>query len=389
MAIPQINKSSHLKSVQQAKSSLKATIKDQSGAGKTRIGEILCKEGYITSSQLQEALNSQKKNKGRLGTILLKLGYIEEETIVNVLSRIHNYPAASNINPSPEVLKILTYDIAKKYMALPLAKRDRTLDIAMTEPTDTAAVEALQTEVKMGVKVHVSSEKGIIDAYKKFYNISEEEYNRYFQKTEEKEERDLPITQVDDFGSLVSEAVGDMELENPMDDQVQDEFSAGDAPIIKLVNGILMKAVTDGVSDIHIEPFEKSLQVRYRLDGSLYKSMNLPLSIKNGLISRIKILSNLDISERRVPQDGRIKMRMGKNSAVDFRVSTLPTLFGESVVMRILDKGALNVDLTKLGFEKEAFKHLNVVFTGHMVLSLSQDPQEVVKQLLCTPYSMF
>ncbi len=358
MAIPQINKSSHLKSVQQAKSSLKATIKDQSGAGKTRIGEILCKEGYITSSQLQEALNSQKKNKGRLGTILLKLGYIEEETIVNVLSRIHNYPAASNMNPSPEVLKILTYDIAKKYMALPLAKRDRTLDIAMTEPTDTAAVEALQTEVKMGVKVHVSSEKGIIDAYKKFYKISEEEYNSYFQKTEEKEERDLPITQVDDFGSLVSEAVGDMELENPMDDQIQDEFSAGDAPIIKLVNGILMKAVTDGVSDIHIEPFEKSLQVRYRLDGSLYKSMNLPLSIKNGLISRIKILSNLDISERRVPQDGRIKMRMGKNSAVDFRVSTLPTLFGESVVMRILDKGALNVDLTKLGFEKEAFEAL-------------------------------
>jgi type IV pilus assembly protein PilB len=156
----------------------------------------------------------------------------------------------------------------------------------------------------------------------------------------------------------VSEAVGEMELEGPMEDQIQDEFSAGDAPIIKLVNGILVKAVTDGVSDIHIEPFEKALQVRYRLDGSLYKSMNLPLTIKNGLISRIKILAGLDISERRVPQDGRIKMRMGKHSAVDFRVSTLPCLFGESVVMRILDKGALNVDLTKLGFEPDTFEAL-------------------------------
>lgn len=360
MVTSHAKKKSHLKSVAQSKSILKATIKDQSGAGKTRIGEILCKEGHITSSQLQEALNFQKKNKGRLGSILLKLGHIEERTIVNVLSRIHNFPAASSedFNPRPEALNALPYEIAKKYMAFPLAKRDNTLDIAMAEPTDTTAVELMQTDIKMGIKVHVSSEKGIIDAYKKYFKISDEEYDSYFQKQEEQEEDDLPITTVDDFGSLVTEAVGDMELGNPMDDEIQDEFSAGDAPIIKLVNGILIKAVTDGVSDIHIEPFEKSLQVRYRLDGSLYKTMNLPLSIKNGMISRIKILSGLDISERRVPQDGRIKMRLGKNSAVDFRVSTLPTLFGESVVMRILDKGALNVDLTKLGFGIEDFEAL-------------------------------
>jgi type IV pilus assembly protein PilB len=361
MAIPQVNKPSHLKPVQpQNKLSLKATVKDQSGAGKARIGEILCKEGHITSSQLQEALNFQKKSKSRLGSILLRLGYIEEETIVNVLSRIHNYPSATSgdFNPSQDTLRLLTYETAKQHMAFPMAKKDRTLDIAMTEPTDSAAVEAIQTEVRMGIKVHVASEKAIIDAYKKFYNISDEEYNGFFAKPEEKDDGDLPITKVDDFGSLVSEAVGDMELESPLDDQIQDEFSAGDAPIIKLVNGILVKAVTDGVSDIHIEPFEKALQVRYRLDGSLYKSMNLPLTIKNGLISRIKILAGLDISERRVPQDGRIKMRMGKNSAVDFRVSTLPCLFGESVVMRILDKGALNVDLTKLGFEHSTFEAL-------------------------------
>ncbi len=367
MAIPQKQKPkpSHLKPVKAASlnssfSHLKATIKDQSGAGKTRIGEILCKEGHITSSQLQDAQNIQKKTKGRLGSILLKKGYIEEGTIVNVLSRTHNYPAATSrdFNPSPDLLQIIPYDTVKKYLAFPLQKRDRTLDIAMAEPTDSAAVESLQTDVRMGMKVWVATEKDIIEAYKKFYKISEEEYKSYFAEEGEQDEDDLPVTQVDDFGSLVSEAVGDMELESLDEDIDEDEFSAGDAPIIKLVNGILVKAVTDGVSDIHIEPFEKSLQVRYRLDGSLFKTMNLPLSIKNGLISRIKILSNLDISERRVPQDGRIKMRVGRKSAVDFRVSTLPTLFGESVVMRILDKGALNVDLTKLGFEPEAFEAL-------------------------------
>ena len=350
----------YLSPVSPRSSSLKATIKDQSGAGKTRIGEILCKEGHITSSQLQEAVNYQKKYKGRLGSILLKMGYIEEETITSILSRIHNYPALiiSEQSPDPEVIKVLPYDIAKEHMAFPVRIKNDTLEITMTEPTDTSAVETIQSAVRMGVKVYVSTERDIVDAYKKYYKISDEEYSEFFGKKEQEAEDDLPLTQVDDFGSLVSEAVGDMELETPMDEEEQDEFSAGDAPIIKLVNGILIKAVHDGVSDIHIEPFEKSLQVRYRLDGSLYKSMNLPLSIKNGLVSRIKILSGLNISERRVPQDGRIKMRLGKNKAVDFRVSTLPTLFGESVVMRILDQGALNVDLTKLGFEKETFEAL-------------------------------
>ncbi|MBW1800090.1 MAG: type IV-A pilus assembly ATPase PilB [Deltaproteobacteria bacterium] len=348
--------SSHLRTVPNKKSSLIATVKDQSGAGKTRIGELLCKEGHITSGQLQEALNYQKKHNGRLGSILLRLGYIEEQTIVNVLSRIHNYPAEiiSQMTPDPEALDILQYDVAKKYMAFPLRLKDKILEISMMEPTDTSAVEAMQTEIRMALKVFVSTEKDIIEAYKKHYDIDEEEYNNYFEKSEEEEE-DLPLTQVDDFGTLVSEAAGDMELESLSDEEPDDEFSAADAPIIKLVNGILVKAVQDEVSDIHIEPFERSLQVRYRLDGSLYKTMNLPLSIKNALVSRVKILSGLDISERRVPQDGRIKLRLGKKRKVDFRVSTLPTLFGEGIVMRILDPGALNVDLTKLGFEPATF----------------------------------
>ena len=350
-----------LRPTQQKRSSLKATVKDQSGAGKTRIGEILSKEGHITSIQLQEALGYQKKNKGRLGSILLRLGYIEEDTIVNVLSRIHNYPAViiSKMSPQPEALKLMPFDVARKYMSFPLKVKDNTLEVSMVEPTDMAAVEELQNEVKKSLVVSVSMEKDIIDSYKKHYKISDEDYNSFFEKKEKEEEEDLPVTQVDDFGALVSEAVGDMELETPLDeDDIKEQYGATDAPIIKLVNGILIKAVNDGISDIHIEPYEKTFQVRYRLDGSLYKSMNLPLGIKNALISRIKILAGLNIAERRVPQDGRIKMKIGKNRAVDFRVSSLPTLFGESIVMRILDPGGLNVDLTKLGFEEKAFDSL-------------------------------
>lgn len=334
--------------------SLKSTVMDQSGAGKKKIGEILCKEGYITSTHLQDALNYQKKNNGRLGSILIKLGYIEDTTIINVLSRIHNYPAVilSNVTPTSEVLDILPYDMAKKYLAFPIKLQGENLLIAMAEPTDTSAVSNLQSEVRKNLKISVSTEKDIVEAYKTYYKISAEEYNSYFDAKEDITEEEEPVTVVDDFGSLVSEAVVDMEIQSPDSmGAVSEEYTAADAPIIKLVNGILVKAVTEGVSDIHIEPFEHSLQVRYRLDGLLFKSMNLPVSIKNALTSRLKILSGLNIAERRVPQDGRIKMRIGKGKTVDFRVSVLPTLFGEGVVMRILDQSSLNVDLSKMGFE--------------------------------------
>jgi len=349
-------------SVSSQKTSLKATIRDQSGAGKAKLGELLSKEGYITSAQLNHALNYQKTNPLRLGSILIKLGYIDEETIVNVLSRIYNYPAVviSKSSPEPEALKIISYEVAKKYMVFPLKFEGENLVVTMSEPTDTTAVENLQKEIQQGLKVSVSSEQDIVEAYRKYYKISDEEYNKYGLKEEEEEET-VPLTVVDDFGSLVSEAAGEIEMQSIQEDEDtgMDQYLASDAPIIKLVNGILIKAINDGVSDIHIEPFEKALQVRYRLDGSLYKSMNLPLGIKNALTSRLKILSGLNIAERRVPQDGRIKMRLGKKKTVDFRVSTLPTLFGESVVMRILDQSALNVDLTKMGFEQKTYETLN------------------------------
>jgi len=344
----------------QKKSSLTGTVKDQSGAGKLRIGDMLRKQGYITSKQLEDALAYQKKNNGRLGSILHRLGHIDEDTILNFLSRLHNYPAVdiSKETPSPEALKIMPYEIAKKYTAFPLKVKGNTVFITMAEPTDTGMVEYIQTDLKRSISVSVSTEQNIFDAYKEHYKISDEEFAS-LTGVNSNEKEEMPLTQIDDFGALASEASEGYELTGDDDDNaVGDAYSATDAPIIKLVNGILIKAVNDGISDIHVEPYEKHLQVRYRLDGALYKSMNLPLNIKNALVSRVKILAQLDITERRVPQDGRIKMKLGRNRAIDFRVSTLPTLYGESLVLRILDKSSLNVDLTKLGFEEKTFATL-------------------------------
>ena len=339
-------------------SSLKSTIKDQSGAGKTKIGEILSKEGQITSMQLTEALNVHKKTNERLSSILLNKGYIDPDTIINVLGRIYNYNVVrfSDIKPDPVVLKLLPFEMAKDHLVFPLTLSGDDLSITMAEPTDTALVEELHKKTQKNIKVFVSTENDIIQAYRDFYQISDEDY-KGFLHFDENADDDEPVTSVEDFGSLVSEAAGEVEVGFD-EEEYQDQFMASDAPIIKLVNGILTKAINDGVSDIHIEPFEKSLQVRYRLDGGMYKAMNLPISIKNAVISRIKILAELDIAERRVPQDGRIKLRFGKKKSIDFRVSSLPTLFGESIVMRILDQSALSVNLSKLGFEASTYDTL-------------------------------
>ena len=342
-----------------AGSSLKSTIKDQSGAGKTKIGEILSKEGQITSIQLNEALGIHKKTRERLSSILLNKGYIDPDTIINVLGRLYNYNVVrfSEIKADAGAMKTLPFNIAKDYMVFPVTLAGDDLGVAMAEPTDTTVVEELQKKTGKNVKVSVATENDIIQAFRDYYKISDEEYKSFLHFEDEGEE-DEPVTSVEDFGSLVSEAAEEVEVGAADLDDGQDEFMASDAPIIKLVNGILTKAINDGVSDIHIEPFEKSFQVRYRLDGGMYKAMNLPTFIKNAVISRIKILASLDIAERRVPQDGRIKLKFGRKKSVDFRVSTLPTLFGESIVMRILDQSALSIDLTRLGFEASTYEML-------------------------------
>ncbi len=347
------------KPIAKKKTSIKRTVKDRSGAGKIKIGELLSKAGYITPTMLETAKKEQKKSGERLGAILRKLEYIDDGTVYTFLSRQHNYPGViiKEESPSSGAIELLPYDIAKEYMAFPLQMAGNVLQITMAEPTDAAAVEELQDRLGKELSVCVSTEKDIVDAYIKYYGINEEEAKAYLGTIEDTV-GEITVTEVDDFGSIVAEAADNFEIESLEDEDEIDQFAASDAPIIKLLNGILIKAIQDNVSDIHIEPYEKNMQVRYRKDGTLYKSMNLPLSIKNALVARAKILSGLDITERRVPQDGRIKMRLGKNRSVDFRVSSLPTLFGESVVMRILDKGSLNVDLTKLGFDQNTFEML-------------------------------
>jgi type IV pilus assembly protein PilB len=356
------------------KASLKRTVKDQSGAGKLKIGELLQKAGYITAAEFNNAKAINKKNGERLGKILVENGTIESDTIPNFLSRQHNYTLVNIAEepPSKDALQLVPYEIAKKYLAFPLRIAGDTLQLTMAEPTDALEVEQLQNELKKGLDVCVSTAKDIIDAYKTYYKISEEEYKTFFRE----EDEEVHVEQVEDWGALVSDVADEFEFEDGSDEDegIAGQFSANDAPIIKLVNGILIKAVQDGVSDIHIEPFEKTMQVRYRKDGSLFKSMNLPLTIKNALIARLKILADLNITERRVPQDGRISIRLGRNKAVDFRVSTLPLLHGEGTVLRILDKGSLNVDLTKLGFEPETFETLKRCLASPQGLLLVTGP---------------
>ncbi|RWX51055.1 type IV pilus assembly protein PilB [Candidatus Electrothrix marina] len=357
------------------KASLKRTVKDQSGAGKLKIGELLQKAGYITAAEFNNAKAINKKSGERLGKILVENGTIESDTIPNFLSRQHNYTLVNIAEevPSQDALQLVPYEIAKKYLAFPLRIAGDTLQITMAEPTDALEVEELQNAVKKGLDVCVSTAKDIIDAYKTYYKIDEEEYKSFFA---EDDEQDVQVEQVEDWGALVSDVADEFEFEDGSDEDegIAGQFSANDAPIIKLVNGILIKAVQDGVSDIHIEPFEKTMQVRYRKDGSLFKSMNLPLTIKNALIARLKILADLNITERRIPQDGRISIRLGRNKAVDFRVSTLPLLHGEGTVLRILDKGSLNVDLTKLGFEVETFETLKRCLASPQGLLLVTGP---------------
>ncbi|MDP6624890.1 MAG: type IV-A pilus assembly ATPase PilB [Nitrospinota bacterium] len=342
--------------VAEKKSSFKKSI-SKSAVKYEKLGEMLRKEGQITKDQLDEAIAMRKKIDAKLGNVLIQLGYIDEETLLTFLSRQLNYPIVniSELMINPDTTKVLTYEQAKQYLVFPIRVANDVLTLAMADPTDNEAIEETQLIVKLSIKAVVAKEKEIVNAYKKYYKISEEEYKSFFKDISAGTgaEPAVEIKEIDDIGSLVSEAADDVTVEE--EEEVKDELTAEAAPIIKLVNGILTKAVKLGASDIHVEPYEKSFRVRYRQDGALYVSLNLPIQIKNALTSRFKILSNLNIAERRVPQDGRIKMRLGKNRSVDFRVSILPTLFGESIVLRILDKGNLNVDLTKLGFTVEGF----------------------------------
>jgi type IV pilus assembly protein PilB len=309
----------------------------------SRLGEILIKESLITAEQLKKALEYQKQHGGRLGTCLMKLGIVSDDEISQVLSRQYGVPSINlkYYEVEPTVIKLIPQETAVRYQVVPLSRVGATLTIAMTDPTNVFAMDDIKFMTGFNVEPVVASETDINEAIHKFYGdaSSVEELSKVMQD--------------------LSADAADLELstEEEQLDAAALERAAEEAPIIKLVNLILTDAVKRGASDIHIEPYEKELRVRLRIDGVLQSVMTPPLKLKDAMTSRVKIMSKLDISEKRLPQDGRIMLkyqRDGKKKELDFRVSTVPTMFGEKIVLRLLDKENLRLDMTKLGFEPES-----------------------------------
>jgi type IV pilus assembly protein PilB len=301
-----------------------------------KLGQLLVTGNIIAEEQLVKALDLQKKEGGRIGSNLIKLGYLTEDKLVNFLSKQYDVPAVtlSDEEPAPEIIKFIPYDVAFKYMIFPVSKNGATLTLAMTDPSNVFAIDDVKFMTGYDVRPMVASETAVKEAITRYY-----------------EQSDALRTVVDSI---------DMEDTVDLIQDQEEEFNVAalkdaveEAPVVKLVNLMLSEAISRGASDIHVEPYEKNFRIRYRIDGVLYDVMQPPVRLKAALTSRIKIMSELDIAERRLPQDGRIKLKM-KEKAVDLRVSTLPTLFGEKIVMRILDKSNLTLDLTQLGFEEKA-----------------------------------
>jgi type IV pilus assembly protein PilB len=308
-----------------------------------RLGELLTKASLITQDQLKEALRVQKETGGKLGETLIKLGFVSEEDITECLSQQFGVPSINlqHFEIDASVIKLIPGDVARKYNILPVNKTGATITIAMADPTNVFAMDDIKFMTGYNVEPVVASELGIKAAIDSYYGTTSSlELKKVMEDLQTQETADLEVLEDDeelDVSALVD--------------------SAEEAPVVKLCNLILTDAIKRGASDIHIEPYEKEYRVRFRIDGILYEIMNPPLKLKDAITSRMKILAKLDISEKRLPQDGRIKLKIkleDKNKELDFRVSTLPTLFGEKIVMRLLDKDNLRLDMTKLGFEPES-----------------------------------
>ena len=308
-----------------------------------RLGELLTKASLITQDQLKEALKLQKDTGGKLGETLIKLGFVSEEDITECLSQQFGVPSInlSHFEIDPSVIKLIPSDVARKYNILPVNKTGATITIAMADPTNVFAMDDIKFMTGYNVEPVVASELGIKAAIDNYYgSTSALELKKVMEDLQQAESADLEV----------------LEEEEELDIAAL-EAGAEEAPVVKLVNLILTDAIKRGASDIHVEPYEKEYRVRFRIDGILYEIMNPPLKLRDAITSRMKILAKLDISEKRLPQDGRIKLKMklnDKNKELDFRVSVLPTLFGEKIVMRLLDKDNLRLDMTKLGFEPES-----------------------------------
>jgi len=308
----------------------------------TRLGDLMVKENLISQVQLTQALEAQKKNGGRLGSCLVKLGFVSDEDVTTFLSRQYGVPSINltYFEVDPDVVRLVPEDTARRYEVVPLSRVGSSLTIAMVDPTNVFAMDDIKFMTGFNVEPVVASESAIREAIDKFYSQSQGDVLSKFME------------EVNEEGDVLELDAGEAELSA---DEL--ERAAGDAPVVKLVNIILREALNRGASDIHMEPYEKEYRVRYRIDGLLHLVMNPPMKMKDAIISRIKIMAKLDIAEKRLPQDGRIMLRMqadGKKKQLDYRVSVLPTMWGEKVVMRLLDKENLRLDMTKLGFEQDS-----------------------------------
>ena len=295
-----------------------------------KIGEMLLKGNLITADQLRGALEAQEKTHERIGTVLVKAGFIKEEELLAFLGRQFNLPVVdlSKYEINPEIVRLLPEEMVQKHLALPINRVGSKMIVAVADPSNMAIIDGIGFKTGYSVELVLASERAITAEINKFFDRS-------------MEFKDIISELDEDFEVIKEEEVDTAELERGVDD----------APVVKLANYLLTEAIKRRASDIHIEPYEKEFRVRYRVDGVLFEVMRPPLRLRNALSSRLKIMASLDIAERRLPQDGRIKMKIGKGREMDFRVSCLPTIYGEKIVLRLLDKSNLQLDMTKLGFE--------------------------------------
>jgi type IV pilus assembly protein PilB len=316
-------------------------------ASPERIGDLLVREGLITAEQLSKALQEQKQNGTRVGYNLVKLGFVPEIELTKMLAKQHKMPAVdlSRFEVDPKIAKMIPADLAQKNIVIPLKREGRTLTVAMADPTNLGVLEDLKFITRYDIFPVLSGEYTLRNLIEKIYGATDEAQM---------------ASLMDTISELEAEGMSDVEVVEETEEEVSQaalQAQMEDAPVVKLINAILTDAVKRGASDIHFECFEHEIRVRYRIDGALQEVMKPPMKLKAALISRFKIMSQLNIAERRVPQDGRIKLKMG-NKVIDFRVSTLPTLFGEKIVLRILDKGNLTFDLSAFGIEPRAERDL-------------------------------
>jgi type IV pilus assembly protein PilB len=302
-----------------------------------RLGDRLVGEGLITSEQLQRALAAQKGTRDKLGGILVRMGQITEEKLLTFLSRQYNVPSItlSQLDIDPEVLKLVPAPLAERLQVLPVKRSGNVLTLAMADPTNVLALDDVAFMTNLQIQPVVASEVAIRQALDRVYG---NQGDRVAEMMSELEVSEADVEIVDGDEKLAKTDVFEL------------KESADEAPVVRLMNMILTDAIRRGASDIHLEPYEKIFRVRFRVDGVLHEIMGPPKRLEAALTSRVKIMANLDIAERRLPQDGRLKLRYNQRE-IDFRVSTLPTIFGEKTVMRILDKESLQLDLTKLGFD--------------------------------------